>query len=107
MLDPDLIIVQFPAGGEPSSYRNWLDIANSQLPDGSAPAATSEPFTVRGVGAGNTEPVRILDPTLVSVNVLVVNSRPNADYVAGQLRILSDFTLRTCVLSAPEPLMYH
>jgi len=67
----------------------------------------SDEHTVQGDTPGNSEPLRILDPSTASVYILVVNNQDNAHLVAGALMALSGGTLNSWVISATTPPIFR
>ena len=86
MMDPSYVFVDFGGAAVPAGYRGWLDQINADIGGAAVGAAGAGNFNVSG-GAIN-QPILFLDPTLNNLNLLHVNTRHNADFVAGQLLIL-------------------
>lgn len=102
-MDPHYIIVQFPSGGVPAQYRQWLDYCNKTI-GGTDPAGLpAGTFIVDGSNE-NQQPLSLIDPTLQSLNVLMVNTPENVHYVAGQLL---GFGLHSWVFSAEDPPLFR
>jgi len=102
-MDPHYIIVQFPSGGVPSQYREWLDSANKTIGGTDPTGLSAGTFIVDGSN-GNLQPLSLIDPTLETLNVLMVNTEENAHYVAGQLL---DCGLHTWVFTAQDPPLFR
>lgn len=99
-------MVQFPAGGIPAGYRRMLDILNERI-GGTAPpplAAGVPPFYVVDGTADNVQPLTLVDPTLINLNFLQVNTRENADFIAGELTVQG---LHSWVVSASSPATFR
>lgn len=102
-MDPHYIIVQFPSGGAPAQYREWLDFANKTIGGADPTGLPAETFIVDGSNE-NLQPLSFLDPTLQSLNVLMVNTEENARCVAGQLL---GHGLHSWVFSAEGPPLFR
>lgn len=105
-IDPHYIVVQFPGQQHgipqvPANYRDWLDAANHHI-GGAAPAGGGA-FTVNG-SVANVQPLRLCDSTLINLNFLIANTRPNADFVAGELRVHG---LHAWIMSTVDPALYR
>jgi hypothetical protein len=85
-MDPSFVIVDFRGAAVPAGYRGWLEQANANIGGAPVGAAGEGNFNVTA-GEGN-QPIRLMDPTLNNLNLLHVNTRANADHVAGQLLIM-------------------
>ncbi len=96
-------MVQIAAAGPPANYRDALDTINNQI-GGAAAGPVGGPWVVNGA-VGNVEPLSLMDSTLGSVNLLMVDSRENADFVAGQILILTG--LHAWVASAETPALFR
>lgn len=84
-MDPIDVIVDFGAAGMPGGYRGWLETINANIGGSAACVAGAGHFNVV---AGGQEPIKFMDPNMNNLHLLHVNTRHNADYVAGQLLVL-------------------
>ena len=96
-------MVQFPCDGAPTQYREWLDFANHRIGGSDPTGLLAGTFVVDGSNE-NLQPLSLLDPTLHNLNLLMVNTEENANYVAGQL---SGRGLRAWVVTAQEPALFR
>eukprot|EP01031_Cornospumella_fuschlensis_P027025 gene27025-32656_t len=85
LMDPSYVIVDFDGAAAPDGYRGWLDQINAHLGGAAVGAAGPGNFNVN---VGGNQPISLMDPNLNNLNLLHVNTRHNADHVAGQLLIL-------------------
>lgn len=85
-MDPCYVLVDFGGAAVPAGYRGWLDQINANI--GGAPVGAAGAGNFNVTGSAVNQPILFLDPTLNNLNLLYVNTRQNADHVAGQLLIL-------------------
>ena len=82
-MDPCFVIVNFPEAPVPILYREWLDDINTKI--GGSAVGEAEPGQFN-VTAKDDQLIKFLDPNMHNLNVLHVNTREHADFLAAELK---------------------
>jgi len=93
--------VDFGGAAVPTDYREWLEEMNAHI--GGSPVGEAGPGKFN-VTATADQPIKFLDPKMNHLNMLHLNTREHADYVAVQLKVLGG--LSSWVLETELPPTY-
>ena len=83
LMDPCFVIVNFAGAPVPTPYREWLDDINAKIGGSSVGKAEPGKFNVT---AKDDQPIKYVDPNMHNLNILHVNTREHADFLAAELK---------------------